>query len=172
VNWPIVQLKDIGNIVTGSTPSKSVPEYFGGNIPFIAPGELGKSIYVDTAKQSLSEEGGKVSRLLPKNAVMVCCIGSLGKTAITTTQVATNQQINSIIVDESIADPLFVYFYCLTLKPLLESMAPATTVAIINKTRFSELEIPLPPLSVQKQIAAALEKADTCVGNANKWNKN
>lgn len=162
--WKKAQLKDIGNIVTGSTPSKSKPEYFDGNIPFISPAELGKSIYVNSAKQSLSQKGGEVSRLLPKNAVMVCCIGSLGKTAISSATVATNQQINSIIVDEAIADPLYVYFFCLTLKPVLENMAPATTVAIVNKTRFSELEIPLPPLTVQKQIAAILEKADTLRG--------
>lgn len=164
MSWNKAQLKDIGNIVTGSTPSKSKPEYFDGNIPFVSPAELGKSIYVDSAKQSLSQKGGEVSRLLPKNAVMVCCIGSLGKTAISSTTVATNQQINSIIVDEAIADPLYVYFFCLTLKPVLENMAPATTVAIVNKTRFSELEIPLPPLAVQKQIAAVLEKADTLRG--------
>lgn len=161
MSWKRVQLKDIGSIVTGSTPSKSKSEYYGSDIPFISPGELGRQIYVDSAKQHLSYEGGKAARLLPVNTVMVCCIGSLGKTSITSTTVATNQQINSIIVDESIAYPLYVYFYCLTLKKALEAMAPATTVAIVNKSRFSELEIPLPPLPVQKQIAAVLEKADT-----------
>lgn len=161
MSWKKVQLKDIGEIVTGSTPSKSNTEYYGSEIPFISPTELGKKIYVDRSKQYLSLSGAEVARILPANSVMVCCIGSLGKTAIAATPLATNQQINSIVVNESVADPLYVYFYCSTLKNTLEAIAPATTVAIVNKSRFSELEIPLPPLAIQKQIAAVLEKADT-----------
>lgn len=161
MSWPLVKLKDIGEIVTGSTPSKEEPENFGTDIPFVSPSELGKSLYVNSAKQSLSYKGGEISRLLPKKSVMVCCIGSLGKVGITGTVVATNQQINSIIVDEKVAHYLYVYFYCLTLKNILEAMAPATTVAIVNKSRFSELEIPLPPILIQKQIALVLKKAHT-----------
>ena len=161
MSWPMVRLKDIGEIVTGHTPSKDDPDNFGSDIPFVSPSELGKCIYVENAKQSLSKKGGKLSRLLPKNSVMVCCIGSLGKVGITGTELATNQQINSIIINEKVADYLYVYFYCLTLKDTLEAMAPVTTVAIVNKSRFSELKIPLPPLPIQKQIAAVLEKADT-----------
>ena len=106
MSWPLLKLKDIGKIVTGSTPSKTKSEYFGGEIPFISPAELGKKIYTFESKQTLTKSGGKLARLLPKDSVMVCCIGSLGKVAIAGSQVATNQQINSIIVDKGVADPL------------------------------------------------------------------
>lgn len=161
MSWEMVELKLIGEIVTGSTPSKGDKDNFGGEVLFITPTELDKDIYVDKSKQTLTNKGAKTCRLVPSNSVMVCCIGSLGKVGITKREAATNQQINSVIVNQQIAEPLYVYFFCKTLKRTLEDMAPATTVAIVNKTRFSELKIPLPPLPIQKQIAAILEKADT-----------
>ncbi|ASF47763.1 restriction endonuclease [Methylovulum psychrotolerans] len=92
---------------------------------------------------------------------MVCCIGSLGKIGIAQRPVATNQQINSIVFDEDKVFPKYGYYACSRLKPVLESLAPATTVAIINKSKFEALEIPLPPLAEQKRIAAILDKADS-----------
>lgn len=159
MSWPLVTLASIAEIVTGNTPSKADDSFFGGKIPFVTPGELDLG-YVDSAKQTLTEKGAKVSRLIPANSVMVCCIGSLGKVGISALPVVTNQQINSLVVNEELASPLYVYYFCKTLKNILNDMAPKTTVAIVNKSRFSALKIPLPPLAIQKQIAAVLEKAD------------
>jgi type I restriction enzyme S subunit len=158
--FPKVKFKEIAQIVTGSTPSKKNSEYFGGNIPFVTPSELNEEIYVTSSATYVTESGADQVRIIPKNSVMVCCIGSLGKAAIAGRDLVTNQQINSLVVNEKIADPLYVYYYCTTLKPLLECMAPKTTVAIVNKSRFSDLEIPLPSLKIQNQIAAILKKAD------------
>ncbi len=92
---------------------------------------------------------------------MVCCIGSLGKLAIAAREVATNQQINSVIFDKAKVYSKYGY-YCLSrLKPIMESLASSTTIAIINKSNFESLEIPLPPLTEQKRIAAILDKADS-----------
>ncbi|RLT90788.1 restriction endonuclease subunit S [Ketobacter sp. GenoA1] len=156
----IVSLSDIAEIVTGSTPSRADADNFGSDVPFITPSELDKGIYVTEGTEYLSNQGASLSRVIPEKSVMVCCIGSLGKVGIAASKLVTNQQINSLIVNEGLADPLYVYFFCRTLKPQLESMAPKTTVAIVNKSRFSSLKIPLPPLETQKQIAAILEKAD------------
>mgnify|MGYP001942264881 CR=1 FL=1 len=160
MSWPMVALSSIAEVVTGNTPSKTDDSFFGGEIPFVTPGELDLG-YVESAKQTLTEKGAEVvARLIPKNSVMVCCIGSLGKVGISSVPVVTNQQINSLVVDEDLASPLYVYYFCKTLKNVLVDMAPKTTVSIVNKTKFSALEIPLPPLETQKQIAAVLEKAD------------
>jgi type I restriction enzyme S subunit len=159
MRWPLVALSSIAEIVTGNTPSKSEESFFGGDIPFISPSELELG-YVSTTKQTLTEKGANVSRLIPANSVMVCCIGSLGKVGITAVPVVTNQQINSLVVNQKLACPLYVYYFCKTLKNTLNDMAPKTTVAIVNKTKFSALEIPLPPLDTQKKIAAVLEKSD------------
>ena len=102
MNWPLVFLSSIAEVVTGNTPSKSDETYFGGEIPFVTPAELGFG-YVESAKQTLTESGAKVSRLIPENSVMVCCIGSLGKVGISSVPVVTNQQINSLVVNEAVA---------------------------------------------------------------------
>jgi len=91
---------------------------------------------------------------------MVCCIGSLGKIGIAGQTLATNQQINSIEFDLQQVWPRFGYYACQTLKSKLVTMAPATTIAIVSKSKFSNLEIPVPPLPAQRRIAAILDQAD------------
>ncbi|WP_299142101.1 restriction endonuclease subunit S [uncultured Vibrio sp.] len=159
MSWPLVSLSSIAEVVTGNTPSKADEYFFGGDIPFVSPSELDLG-YVSSSKQTLTAKGASVSRLIPADSVMVCCIGSLGKVGISSIPVVTNQQINSLVVNQEVAYPLYVYYFCKTLKNTLNDMAPKTTVAIVNKTKFSALKIPLPSLETQKQIAAVLEKAD------------
>ena len=161
MSWPMVAIKSVAKVTTGKTPSKKVESYFGGDIPFITPAELGENQFVKTANQTLTEEGATKTKLVPENSVLVCCIGSLGKLAIATQELATNQQINSVSFDSSKVHFKYGYYALQRLKPILESMAPATTVAIVNKSNFEALEIPLPPLDEQKRIAAILDKADT-----------
>jgi len=157
----MVSIKSVGKVYTGKTPSKLVPEYFGGDIPFITPTELNKDVYVNSAPQTITELGAAQITVIPENSIMVCCIGSLGKIGIAQRPLATNQQINSIVFDENKVFPKYGYYACSRLKPILESLAPATTIAIINKSRFEALEIPLPPLPEQIRIAAILDKADS-----------
>ncbi|HAS6196797.1 TPA: restriction endonuclease subunit S [Vibrio vulnificus] len=160
MSWPMVSIKSVAKVTTGKTPSKKVEEYFGGHIPFISPAELGNAQFVSPAKQTLTEAGAAQIKLVPKNSVLVCCIGSLGKLAIADQTLGTNQQINSVTFDENLVFPKYGYYALSRLKPILESIAPATTVAIVSKSKFEELEIPLPPLDEQKRIAAILDKAD------------
>jgi type I restriction enzyme S subunit len=157
--WPRERLSRLGAVTTGSTPSTSQQIFYGGNIPFVTPAELDQDGPITTAARTLSEDGGAQARLLPEGAVMVCCIGSLGKVGIAGTKVATNQQINSVVFDPKRVWPRFGFYACRLLKPKLETMAPATTVAIVSKSKFEELEIPLPPVSEQRRIAAILDKA-------------
>lgn len=160
MSWPVVAIKDVAKVVTGKTPSKSEDDNFGGEIPFVTPAELDGSVYVGGSPQTITKKGASKLKLAPMNAVMVCCIGSLGKLAIAHREVATNQQINSVIFDEEKVFPKYGYYALSRLKPVMEALAPSTTVAIINKSKFEALEIPLPPLTEQKRIAAILDKAD------------
>lgn len=160
MSWPLVAIKEVAKVVTGKTPSTTDDQNFGGGIPFVTPAELGLDIYVTNAQRTLSAKGASTIKLVPKNAVMVCCIGSLGKMAIAGTPVATNQQINSVIFEEDRVDAKYGFYALQLLKPKMEAMAPSTTVAIINKGNFEAMQIPLPPLPEQKRIAAILDKAD------------
>jgi type I restriction enzyme S subunit len=89
----MVAFREIAEVITGSTPSTKQEEYFGGEVPFVTPTELNGGIPVSKTPVTLTEIGANQVRVIPENSVMVCCIGSLGKTGIAGTRLATNQQI-------------------------------------------------------------------------------
>jgi type I restriction enzyme, S subunit len=159
--WPRASLSRLGVVVTGSTPRTSEPAFYGGAIPFVTPSELDRTEPITTTPRTLSDTGARVARLLPAGTVMVCCIGSLGKVGIAGTAIATNQQINSIIFDQQLVYPRYGYYACRLLKAQLETMAPATTLAIVTKSKFESLEIPVPSLIEQRRIATLLDKVNT-----------
>lgn len=160
MSWQNVTIAEVSKVVTGSTPKTNRDDFYGGDIPFVTPAELEQANPIVKTPRTLSFAGAQQVRIVPKDAVMVCCIGSLGKVGIAGRELATNQQINSIVFDERKVWPRFGYHACRLLKPTLENMAPATTVAIVSKSKFQSLEIPLPPLGEQKRIAAILDQAD------------
>ena len=156
-NWVWVRLGAIAEIVTGGTPSKKHPEYYGGNFPFYKPSDLDQGRLTYDASEYLSEEGKKVSRIIPKNSTAVCCIGSIGKCGYLMCESTTNQQINSAIPK---INSLCLYYYLCTenfVQNLL-SMASATTIAIVNKSKMESCAFPLPPLSEQQRIVERIEE--------------
>ena len=156
-NWVWVRLGAIAEIVTGGTPSKKHPEYYGGNFPFYKPSDLDQGRLTYDASEYLSEEGKNVSRIIPKNSTAVCCIGSIGKCGYLMCEGSTNQQINSAIPK---INSLCLYYYLCTenfVQDLL-SMASATTIAIVNKSKMESCAFPLPPLSEQQRIVERIEE--------------
>ena len=156
-NWVWVRLGAIAEIVTGGTPSKKHPEYYGGNFPFYKPSDLDQGRLTYDASEYLSEEGKNVSRIIPKNSTAVCCIGSIGKCGYLMCEGTTNQQINSAIPK---INSLCLYYYLCTenfVQDLL-SMASATTIAIVNKSKIESCAFPLPPLSEQQRIVERIEE--------------
>jgi len=101
--WPEIPIAEIGRVVTGKTPSTKCPNLYGDKYPFITPTDIFEEYDVATPSRFLSEEGFDLQKslLLPRNAVCFTCIASIGKMCITVEPSFTNQQINSIIVDES-----------------------------------------------------------------------
>ena len=77
----------------------------------------------------------------------------------------TNQQVNSVIVNENEHDPFFVYPLLATLRDELKANAGGAATPIINKTAFSEIEVNLPSLSVQQRIADILSAYDDLIEN-------
>lgn len=156
-NWVWVRLGAIAEIVTGGTPSKKHPEYYGGNFPFYKPSDLDQGRLTYDASEYLSEEGKKVSRIIPKNSTAVCCIGSIGKCGYLMCEGTTNQQINSAI--PKINSLCFYYYLCTeNFVQNLLSMASATTIAIVNKSKMESCAFPLPPLFEQQRIVERIEE--------------
>ena len=167
--WEVVALKDVTEIITGSTPSKSVPAYYSGDVPFYKPNDLDQGRHVRTASEHLSQQGKEISRSIPSNSIAVCCIGSIGKCGYIEHEGVTNQQINTIIPNEAIF-PLYLFYFCNSTSFIdkLKSQSSAVTIPIVNKSKLSTIQIPLPPISEQKRIVNAIEtilhKLDIIVG--------
>jgi type I restriction enzyme S subunit len=155
--WERRRLGEICEVVTGNTPSKNNPENYGDYLPWVKPEDLDKEMYVKDAGEHLSVLGASQARILPRGTVMVSCIGNLGKIAIAGRELATNQQINSLIPKFEVNSE-YVYFCCRTIQSTLERLSASTTLKIVNKTAFASIAIPLPQLATQHQIAAELKE--------------
>ena len=156
-NWCWTTIKSVANVVTGGTPSKKHPEYYGNDFPFFKPADLEAGRNVNRASEYLSEKGKHVSRIIPAQSTAVCCIGSIGKSGYLEVEGTTNQQINSAIPK---IDPLYLYYYINTnlfINELWEKSS-ATTIAIVNKSKMEECYFPLAPLGEQKRIVEIIEK--------------
>ena len=156
------KVSEIGKVFTGNTPSMKEPSYYESNdIPFIKPSDLNESgvTSIDGVEAYISEKARPVARIIPPDAVLVTCIGTIGKIGISARESCCNQQINFVIPNDGINS---VYLaHCLTFfKSTLQNIANAPVVPIINKTQFSELEIPVFDTAKQNQFAAFVEQTD------------
>jgi type I restriction enzyme S subunit len=164
-----VRISDLGRVVTGKTPPSSQPELFGDLHPFLTPTDIdGFARYIEPTR-FLSPEGRDFQHrlMLPERAVCVVCIGAtIGKVCMTGRPSFTNQQINSVVVNENEHDPFFVYHLLTTLRDKLKSNAGGAATPIINKTTFSEIEIQVPPLPMQRRIAGILSAYEELLENS------
>ena len=157
--WTIVGLHSVAEIITGSTPSKLNAEYYNGDVPFYKPNDLDQGRHVRCASEYLSQQGKSISRSIPYNSIAVCCIGSIGKCGFIEKEGVTNQQINTIVPNDAIF-PLYMYYFCnsSTFIDELKSLSSAVTISIVNKSKLSTIQIPLPPIAEQKRIISVIEK--------------
>jgi len=160
-HWEVVEVGGLGEIVTGTTPSTKVAEYYGGRFMFTSPGDIGDTKYVMTTEKHLTEKGLGVSRPLPKDTVLVVCIGAtIGKTAMTWAERSTtNQQINAVVPGDDVR-PDYLFYALAYRAPHLPSMAGRAAVPIVNKSNFAKFVVPLPAVSEQKKIAQVLSAVD------------
>ncbi len=159
--WEVKKLGEIGEIVTGSTPSKSNLDFYGKDYPFFKPSDFEQGYFLEKAGDNLSKLGFDKARQLPPKTILVVCIGSLGKVALTRVIGSCNQQINAIIPHKNIISE-YIYYYCISSKfqSILFSKAPQTTLAIFNKTEFSKLEIIYPKdIKEQERIVGILDES-------------
>jgi len=160
--WVWISVGHLGTSITGSTPKTSKREYYdNGMYPFYRPAELNNGYNVNTSEIKLSDEGLLVSRKIPKNTVMVTCIGAtIGKTGVCRKEGATNQQINSILGIDSIIVSEYCFFIFNThfMQNQIIENSSSTTLPILNKTKFDQLRFPICTINEQKAIVKEIEK--------------
>ncbi len=172
------RIKDMGRVITGKTPSKDNPLDWGNEVDFITPTDFsGNEKYLSNIKRRISQLGMTryKNMILPPESVVITCIGSdMGKVIVSKNKALTNQQINSIIVDKESFDLEFTYYVLKSLYPTLRSIAEegGSTMPIITKSVFEQIEFEAPDLPTQKEIAKILSAYDAKIENNNKIIKN
>lgn len=144
--WNLNPLNYFGRIVCGKTPSKSIEDYFGGNIPFIKIPDMHNNIFVINSEDSLSSRGEKSqsNKTIPPYSILVSCIATVGLVCMNTKKSQFNQQINAIIpFNES-----FRYYIYLRLKTMynkLQLLASGGSATLnLNTSQFSAIKIENP----------------------------
>jgi type I restriction enzyme, S subunit len=170
-----VNINELGNTVTGKTPSSSKPEDFGCLYMFVTPSDNFDSKYILKTERYLSEDGYNrlISKALPIGSVLVTCIGSaMGKVALNKTSCISNQQINSIIVDDKKFNNEYIYYTLKNnYKKLRNASAGSTALPLLNKTEFDKIKIDVhADLSIQKKIASVLSALDSKIEINNRIN--
>ena len=157
--WQLKKLNECGKILTGTTPSKNINEYWNSNdISFIKPDDFTNDTIIefDKGKDFISFEGFEKARKIPPYSVLTTCIGNIGKVLINKNEATSNQQINSIVPNDDIHYKYLAYAI-MKIKPLMLQRANAPVVPMINKTDFGEYEIPIPSLLQQEKIVKVLD---------------
>ncbi len=143
--WERKKVGEIGTVITGKTPSTSNKENYGGSIPFITIPDMHTGIY-PVSSVFLSEKGAESQskKYIPQGALIVSCIGTAGLVCITKERCQTNQQINSLILDDK--EMLhYMYFVFLSLKEHLNNIGSnGATMTNVNKSKFEGIDIVVP----------------------------
>lgn len=134
------------NVVCGKTPSTSVKEYWGKEIPFITIPDMHGNNFIHKTERCLSEQGklSQAKQTLPANSICVSCIATVGLVSLTTKESQTNQQINSIICKSDVS----FYYVFLTLKNMTEELkrlgAGGSTTLNVSKSLFASIKLKIP----------------------------
>lgn len=152
--WKIKRIADFGRIETGKTPPMSNQELYGGDILFVKTPDMHEKMFVSSTSETLSQEGNnyQLTKLLPVNSIMVSCIGTAGVVSINAKSAHTNQQINSIILN-NLEDLEWLYYVCRQLKPTIELFgATGATMTNLSKSKFEKLKIVVPKVDIRNSF--------------------
>ena len=159
-DWDKNKLGAISKIITGSTPSTSVDEFYNGNYLFVSPADMQGNRYIKNTKTTLTEAGFDKCRKLKKGSVLFVCIGStIGKVAQSIGECSSNQQINALEAKENFSND-FIYSLLEKNGQRIKLLAGVQAVPQINKTDFSNFKYLFPSLPEQQKIASFLSAID------------
>ncbi len=158
--WKNSVLGDHIELLGGGTPSKSVEEYWNGNIPWASVKDL-KNDHLKRTEDSITPEGVKFSatRVIPKGQLIIATRMAVGKVVITDIDVAINQDLKAIKCDDAL-DKKFLFYLLKSKGSYFEKISSGATVKGIKIEHIKKLKVTLPPLPIQKKIAAILDAAD------------
>ena len=166
-NWEVKKIKEIGDVSSGGTPDTTKVRYWNGDINWCTPTDITalKNKFLGNTKTKITEEGLKSSsaKILPPFSIIVCTRATIGKAAINTVPMSTNQGFKNIIPRNIDTD--FLYYKILSEEKGLMKIANGSTFLEVSKTDFDNFHIAVPPLPEQQKIASILSTWDVAIDN-------
>jgi len=161
--WRIESLGNCCQIVSGSTPSRSKPEYWDGNISWVTPKDLSnlKSPILEDTPEKITEAGYKScsTTLMPTGTILFSSRAPIGYVAIAGKPMCSNQGFKNLVPSSSVHSA-YLYWCMRNFARNIAALGTGTTFKEVSKGIIEKFQIPLPPLEEQRRIAAILDKAD------------
>lgn len=157
------KIEQLGKIISGGTPSTTNENYWNGEVIWITPKDLSKnkSKYIYTGERNITKDGldNSSAKLLPANSVLLSSRAPIGYLAIAGCELTTNQGFKSIICDESIVLPEYLYYYLSTRIDELISISSGSTFLELSKSSFENFELNIHSIQDQQHIVDTISFA-------------
>ena len=166
--WNKYTINDLATVVGGGTPDTTVKSYWGGDIQWFTPSEIGKNKYVDFSKRTITRDGldNSSAKLLPLHTILLSSRATVGECSIASNECTTNQGFQSLIAKQCNID--FLYYLIQTKKKDLIRNACGSTFLEISANEIRKIKVAVPVQNEQEQIAKLLSLVDERIATRNK----
>ena len=161
--WGKTEIGEIARIVSGGTPDTQNASYWNGGVPWCVPTDITNNSgkYLQGTARTITELGlsNSGASLLPAGALLLCSRATVGEVSIALTPICTNQGFKSLVCHDGTLNE-FVYYLILTLRRRLIERSSGSTFLEISKNAIGSIEVRLPALEEQREIASVLSDMD------------
>ena len=168
--WNKYTINDLATVVGGGTPDTTVKSYWGGDIQWFTPSEIGKNKYVDFSKRTITRDGldNSSAKLLPLHTILLSSRATVGECSIASNECTTNQGFQSLIAKQCNINIDFLYYLIQTKKKDLIRNACGSTFLEISANEIRKIKVAVPVQNEQEQIAKLLSLIDERIATQNK----
>lgn len=163
--FPLVSLGSCCDVVSGATPKTGVASYWDGEVLWATPADLSKLVgrYIEDTPRKITDIGlgSCAATVLPPGSVLLSSRAPIGHVAINTRPMATNQGFKSLVPNTDKVDAGYLYSWLQANRSYLEMLGNGATFKELSKATVQRIEIPLPPLDMQRRISDVLYQADS-----------
>lgn len=154
--WEVKKLREVGEIVAGSTPSTSDPSNWDGDINWITPAEMGTQLYYGETVRKITAKAARGLTMMPIGTVLLSSRAPIGKLAISTVEMCCNQGFKNVVCGKGLNN-IYLYYYLLLTMDSIQAMGRGATFKEVSKKAISDYGVVLPPLSLQQEFASKIE---------------
>lgn len=163
-NWKKTNLGKVCAVLSGGTPSTEESSFWNGNLSWITPKDLSgfKHVYIEQGERNITMNGldNSSAQILPKNTILFSSRAPIGYVAIAKKELTTNQGFKNIVCDEKNTHFRFIYYWLKYNSDFIERLSSGSTFSEASASLMRSLEIDLPPIEEQREIANVLSSLD------------